>query len=229
MKNFAFIFARGGSKRIKNKNLQKIGKESLLAITIKQAQKIKNIHKIFISTDSKKISSTAKKYDVETIMRPKNLAKDMSSEWLAWQHAIKYVKKKLMFDKFICLPVTSPLRSKIDIENCIKELDNNKDIIITVQETNRNPWFNMVKFNNKNKIQIVNKDKNKIIDRRQKAPKVYDMTTVCYVATPNYILKNKSIFSGRVGAITVPQQRALDIDNSFDLKIARLLYSKNKF
>ena len=44
-------------------------------------------------------------------MRPKFLAKDSSSEWHAWQHAIK-VKKKYKFEKFICLPVTSPLRSK---------------------------------------------------------------------------------------------------------------------
>ena len=37
MKNFAFIFARGGSKRIKNKNLQKIKNKTLLEITINQA------------------------------------------------------------------------------------------------------------------------------------------------------------------------------------------------
>ena len=226
MKNFAFIFARGGSKRIKNKNLQKIGKESLLEITLKQAQKIKNIHKIFLSTDSKKIASTVKKYNVEIIMRPKNLARDRSSEWLSWQHAIKQVNKKFKFDKFICLPVTSPLRSKVDIENCINEISDSKDIIITIQETNRNPWFNMVKIVDKKKIEIVNNNKNKIIDTRQRAPKVYDMTTVCYVATPNYILQNKSIFSGSVGAVIVPQHRALDIDTPFDLKIARLLYSK---
>jgi CMP-N-acetylneuraminic acid synthetase len=226
MKNFAFIFARGGSKRIKNKNLQKIGQESLLEITLKQAQKIKNIHKIFLSTDSKKIATAAKKYDIEIIMRPKNLSRDKSSEWFAWQHAIKHVNKKFKFDKFICLPVTSPLRSKIDIENCIKELNYSNDIVITIQETSRNPWFNMVKIGNKKKIEIINKNVNKTIDTRHRAPKVYDMTTVCYAAVPNYILENKSIFSGRVGAIMVPQQRALDIDTPFDLKLARLLYSK---
>ena len=37
-------------------------------------------------------------------MRPKFLAKDHSSEWYAWQHAIKVVKKKYDFEKFICLP-----------------------------------------------------------------------------------------------------------------------------
>ena len=226
MKNFAFIFARGGSKRIKNKNLQKIGKKTLLEITLNQAKKIKNIDKIFLSTDSKKISYAAKDFDIEIIMRPGNLATDKSSEWHAWQHAINNVSHKYEFDKFICLPVTSPLRSNNDIINCINKLNKSNDIIITVTETERNPWYNMVKFNKKKLAELVNQNKSKMIDIRQKAPKVYDMTTVCYVSTPNYILNNKSIFSGKVSAVVVPAERSLDIDTNFDLNLARLLYLK---
>lgn len=223
MKNFAFIFARGGSKRIKNKNLKKIKNKTLLDITIDQAKSIKKIDKIFLSTDSKKIASSVKNKNIEIIIRPKSLANDFSSEWRAWQHAIKEVNKKHNFKKFICLPVTSPLRKKKDIEKCINKLNVKNDIIITIQKTDRNPWFNMVKTNDKNFFEIVNKKK-KIVDIRQKAPMVYDMTTVCYVARPEFILKNKSIFSGKVGALIIPQERALDIDTNFDLKIARLLY-----
>ena len=156
-------------------------------------------------------------------MRPKSLANNFSPEWCAWQHAIKEVNKKYTFKKFICLPVTSPLRKKQDVEKCINKLNLKNDIIITIQKTERNPWFNMVKTNNKNFFEIVNKIPKKIVDVRQKAPKVYDMTTVCYVARPEFILKSKSIFSGKVGALIIPQERALDIDTNFDLKIARLL------
>mgnify|MGYP001252107590 CR=1 FL=1 len=224
MKNFAFIFARGGSKRIKNKNLQKIKNKNLLEIAINQASRIKKIDKIFVSTDSKKIASFVSNFNVEIIKRPKFLSKDNSSEWHAWQHAIKQVKKKYYFEKFICLPVTSPLRKNIDIINCINKLNKKIDIIITVQETNRNPWYNMVKINSKNCLEVINKHTKKIIDTRQKAPKVYDMTTVCYVSTPEYILKKKSIFSGNVKAVIIPQERALDIDSYFDLKLSKLLY-----
>jgi len=224
LKNFAFIFARGGSKRIKNKNLQKIKNKTLLEITINQAKKINKIHKIFLSTDSKKIASSIKNENIEIIMRPKFLAKDNSSEWHSWQHAIKQVKKKYDFEKFICLPVTSPLRTNKDILNCIKKLDDKNDMVITIQKTERNPWFNMVKTKNKNFFEVVNKVSRKFVDIRQKAPIVYDMTTVCYVTRPDYVLKNRSIFSGRVGAVIIPQNRALDIDTNFDLKVARLLY-----
>ena len=204
--------------------MQKINGKTLLEIAVNQAKKIKKINKIFLSTDSKKIASSVSNLNVEIIMRPKILAKDRSSEWCAWQHAIKQVKKKYKFEKFICLPVTSPLRKKIDIIKCINKLNKKIDIVVTIQETNTNPWYNMVKINNKNSAQLINKNSKKIIDIRQKAPKVFDMTTVCYVAKPQYILKNKSIFSGNVKAVKVPKERALDIDTYFDLKLARLLY-----
>ena len=42
-KTFCFIFAREGSKRIPNKNLQKINNRSLLQITIDLAKKINEI------------------------------------------------------------------------------------------------------------------------------------------------------------------------------------------
>ena len=44
---FAFIFARKNSKRLKNKNLRKIGKKSLIEKTINLAKSIKEVDEIF--------------------------------------------------------------------------------------------------------------------------------------------------------------------------------------
>ena len=65
--------------------------------------------------------------------------------------------------------------------------------------------------------------KKKIV-RRQDAPKVFNITTVCYVISAKFLLSNKSVFkSGKVGAIEIPYERSLDLDTEFDLKIANLL------
>ena len=61
MNIFCFIFARGGSKSVKNKNLVNFNKKPLIANTILQAKRIKLINKIFVSTDSKKIAKIAEK------------------------------------------------------------------------------------------------------------------------------------------------------------------------
>jgi N-acylneuraminate cytidylyltransferase len=62
--------------------------------------------------------------------------------------------------------------------------------------------------------------------RRQAAPKVYDMTTVAYVADPAYILRAKGVLDGRVRAVIVPPERAIDIDTELDFRFAELLMAE---
>ena len=47
-----------------------------------------------MSSDNLKILKLAKKYGAQTILRPKSLSNDNSSEIDAWKHAVKYLKKK---------------------------------------------------------------------------------------------------------------------------------------
>ena len=57
----------------------------------------------------------------------------------------------------------------------------------------------------------------------QDAPPSYDITTVVYAVKSEFILENTQLFDGKVGAIQIPQERALDIDTEFDLKVASLI------
>ena len=54
------------------------------------------------------------------------------------------------------------------------------------------------------------------------------MNTVAFVSKPNFILKVKSIFDGNVKISLVPAERSLDIDNKFDIRIAKLLMKNGK-
>ena len=51
----AYIPARKGSKRIKNKNILKIGKRPLIEIVVRKLNKLSFIKKIFVSTDCNSI------------------------------------------------------------------------------------------------------------------------------------------------------------------------------
>jgi len=46
---------------------------------------------------------------------------------------------------------------------------------------------------------------------------------VAYVVRTEFILQNDSLWAGRVGAVEIPQERALDIDTPFDLRLAELI------
>jgi N-acylneuraminate cytidylyltransferase len=64
---------------------------------------------------------------------------------------------------------------------------------------------------------------NSSVARRQDAPLVYDMATICYVANSEFVMSHDSIFEGRVGVVHVPIERAIDIDSLLDFQIAEFL------
>ena len=224
--NLAFIFARGGSKGLKNKNIKIFNGKPLIYYSIKIAKKIKLIDDVYVSTDDSKISELSKSFGAKIIKRPKNLSMDTSDEWKAWQHAVKYIlNKNIKFKKFISLPCTSPLRSKEDVIKCIKRKNNKNDMIITYCKTNHNPYFNMVTYKKNNKLKKILSLKKNII-RRQDAPEVFNMCTVAYVTSPSFIMNNKNLFDGVTEGIEIDKNRSIDIDDILDFKFAENIYTK---
>ena len=227
MKFKAFIFARGGSKGLKNKNILKIGGIPLLVHTINLAKEIELIDDIFVSSDCPEICAIASKNGAKVIKRPKELAQDDSPEWMAWQHAIKYVVKNFgNFEGFLSLPTTSPLRTKEDVQKCLIKLKTRNEVIITITESKRNPAFNMVKEDKNNNIHLCQKLDFQKISRRQECERTFDITTVAYVSTTKRILNSKNIWDGDVKAVKIPYERSIDIDTRFDFEIANFLYNK---
>ena len=227
MKTFAFIFARGGSKEVPKKNIKKLAGKPLIYYSINAAKKSQIINKCFVSTDSTEIANIAKKLGSIVIMRPKYLAKDNSPEWEAWRHAIKWVNNKFgNFDRFVSLPTTSPFRNTVDIKKCINALKKNTDFVLSITKPKRSPWFNMAKIKKNGYLDLVNKSKKKVI-RRQDSKEIFDVTTVCYVTTPKFIMNNKNLWEGNVTGIMIPAKRAMDIDTKFDFKIAEYLMKYN--
>ena len=226
MNAVAIIFARGGSKGLPGKNIRLLGRKPLIAWSIEHALAIKRIVRVIVSTDSEEIAKVARQYGAEVpFIRPSELAKDDSSEWLAWQHALRYLTEEtgLLPEVMVSLPTTAPLRLAIDVENCLDEYaKGNAETIITVTDAHRNPYFNMVKTNKDGTVAIVNSMSSNI-SRRQDAPKVYDMATVCYVVNPKFVIDNNTIFEGRVKAIHIPPERAIDIDTLLDFQITESL------
>ena len=224
MKTFAFIFARGGSKGLPKKNILNIGGLPLIAHSILSAKNNLMIDDVFVSTDSNEIAKVSTSFEAKVIRRPKELAQDDSSEWLAWIHAINYVHDQgYKFNRFISLPPTAPLRADEDINKCLLALEGNVDMVITVTPANRNPSFNMVKRDAKGISELIIKSD---IVRRQDALLVYDMSTVAYVTTPDYILSKKNLFEGNTYSVIIPKDRAVDIDDEVDFILAERLFER---
>jgi CMP-N-acetylneuraminic acid synthetase len=229
MKTVGFIFARGGSKGLPGKNIRPLMGKPLIAWSIEQALSVNRIEKVIVSTDSEEIANVARAYGAEVpFIRPKALSEDNSPEWLAWQHALDFMSKSTgrLPEVMVSIPVTAPLRSSSDINNCLDEYEKGDvDAIITIADSYRSPFFNMVKADKKGYIDLVIKSDTSFT-RRQDVPEVFDITTVCYVVNTKFVISNDSLFQGRVKGVKVPRERSIDIDTLFDFEIAEALLTK---
>ncbi|CQB50502.1 Legionaminic acid cytidylyltransferase [Vibrio cholerae] len=224
MKNYAFIFARGGSKGLPGKNIKPLAGKPLLHYSIDSALAAPSIEQVFVSTDDAEIAQVARNGGAIVIDRPADLASDTSPEWLSWRHAIEWVRANYGdFDGFISLPATAPLRAVSDIENAIQQrMVVGADICISVTPASRSPFFNMVKQTDSGMVELVIKPQGEVA-RRQDAPAVFDITTVVYATTPEFVLNHYGLFSGNVTSIEVPKERAVDIDDIYDFILAEAI------
>lgn len=223
----AFIFARGGSKGIPNKNIQPLNGIPLIGYAIRSALKSLYVNRVVVSTDCMKIAAVARDFGAHTpFLRPEALAIDSAPELIAWRHAIE-MQKHLFQNKdvpFISLPATSPLRSSEDIDAALNKYfscQDTIDLVLAIAESRRNPYLNMVTIGDNDLVSIAIEGSMGI--RRQDVPRTYDISTSVYIANPEYLLQCHRIIEGRVGYIMVPPERSIDIDDEYDFYLAELL------
>jgi CMP-N,N'-diacetyllegionaminic acid synthase len=224
------ICMRGNSKGIKNKNLKTINGKKLLSYTIKAAIDSKIFNEIVVSSDSLKILNTSKKLKIKNLVkRPKKLASDSSGKIPAIKHALIQTEKKLKkkFNYIIDLDATSPLRTKKDIIGAFKKfIQKNADNLVSVTESRKNPYFNIVEVKN-SRVQLVKKKSQNIL-RRQDTPKTYDLNASIYIWKREILLKKKTLYQKKTILYEMPQDRSFDLDNRNDLEIVSFYLKKRK-
>ncbi|MBF0196036.1 MAG: acylneuraminate cytidylyltransferase family protein, partial [Magnetococcales bacterium] len=138
----ALIPARGGSKSVPRKNILQVGGKPLIAYSIEQALKAKNIQRVIVSTDDSEIMEIAKTYGAEVpFRRPDELAQDHSLDLDVVLHALKWLKKEENYqpDVVVYLYPTTPIRRITTIDKAIElfhahqEADSLRSIVMAEQ------------------------------------------------------------------------------------------------
>ena len=109
MKNIAIIPARGGSKRLPNKNILLFDGLPLLAHSILYAQNNPSIiDDVFVTTDSPEIKRIALEFGAKVIDRPESISGDYEPTISALKHVVQLLGNQV--ENVILLQVTNPLR-----------------------------------------------------------------------------------------------------------------------
>jgi CMP-N,N'-diacetyllegionaminic acid synthase len=225
------LCGRAGSKGLKSKNLLKLDGKPLVdyaisLINLYEKKNPKDNIYIFINTDSQELVETAllKRKDIIVVERKDELANDTVGKIEAIKDGFLQVEKKVdkNFDFVIDLDLTSPFRTVDDLEGIIKKYteDDEKDLIISVVESRRNPFFNMLKESD-GVISLVNSSE---YTSRQQAPNVYDINGSIYLYTPEFLRNNSYLFDGKCGIYIMNDYRVLDIDDSEDYQWMEMIF-----
>lgn len=149
----ALIPARGGSKRLPDKNIMPLCGRPLIAHSIESARDSKYVDRVIVSTDSPRIAGICHGLGAQVpFLRPAKIAGDKTSDYPVIAHVLKWLEQKENYfaDIVVWLRPTVPLREKDLIDRCIETLVARKtDSVRSVRNVGRfHPyWMLKVKKN----------------------------------------------------------------------------------
>lgn len=236
------IPARSGSTRVKNKNLQKIGKMSLLEKKIKICKSLK-IGKVVVSTNSKKIAKLSINLGAEIpFLRPEKYSTAKASTVATILHYLRFLKnkKKKIPTYLAILPVTNPFLEYKTILSAYKKICRNKNMnsIIAYTDANDHP-FTFVKIKKKLLFNIFKYEGSVYSDheRTQDWPKAYIGSAALKITKSSFFLKylnEKSPLFGiktfdlkKTIGLKITKKESFDINDKNDLLYADKFLNKN--
>jgi N-acylneuraminate cytidylyltransferase len=219
MKTIAIIPARGGSKRLPNKNILLLNNIPLIAHSILYAQKNNSIiDDIYVSTDDAAIKKIALANGAKVIDRPKSLSGDDEPTVTALKHVLESIAMDV--ENVILLQPTNPLRP----ENLLKEA-------FEIYQQKKCDSLFTVSQNHQKLGKIIDNQflpfNYKIGQRSQDLEPLYFENGLLYMTKASLIKQNTIISEDAFPLILNHIFDDVDIDTQEDLDYAQYLFDKH--
>lgn len=224
MNIIAIIPARGGSKRIPDKNIRLFCGKPIISYSIDAANKSKIFDRIIVSTDSERIAATAKEYGAEVpFMRPTELADDYADTDVVIQHALKWFLENGEIIKYsCCIYATAPfIRSHYICEGFELMKKENATTAFSVTSYSSS-IFRSLKINREGRLEMFWPENLNM--RSQDLPEAYHDAGQFYWADVEKYLRIGRMFNSNSIPIILPRWLVQDIDTPEDWHRAELMY-----
>ena len=224
----AVIPARAGSKSIPDKNIIPIAGKPLIAWPIESGLNCTYIDRVIVSTDGDKITNVASEFGAEVYLRPNFLAQDNSLVIDCLRELIARLRLEGETAEYlVLLEATSPLRSVDDICNCIELIESEcYDSVATFSNEELNPHRTW-KITDGQAVPFIEGAVPWL--PRQELPEALQLNGAVYVFKIDVLPANEpAIFFGNKGAVIIPAERAVDIDDPIHFSLAETLLKERK-
>lgn len=225
------VCGRAGSKGIKGKNFREFLGHPLLFYTFAAIVLYRDKHPehhidIALNTDSPEMIAMIegnKQINALVVPRKECLAGDSVAKKLVIEDTLNETKKitGVAYDLVVDLDITSPLRTIGDIEALLDKAGTLEyDVVFSVVDARRNPYFNMVKENEDGTVSLVCPGE---YTARQQCPPVYDMDASMYAYKPDFLRSDTMLLAGKCGIIKRKDTAVLDLDHETDFEYMQVI------
>jgi CMP-N-acetylneuraminic acid synthetase len=218
MRTIAIIPARGGSKRLPQKNIKLLGGIPLIAHSILYAKANSDIiNEIYVSTDDDEIKNVALQFGAKVIDRPKSLSGDFEPTVSALKNVLQQIDEEI--ENIILLQPTNPLRPENLLKDAFKYYQKNQqDSLFTV--TRNHQKFG--KIEDKKFIPF----NYEIGQRSQDLEPLFFENGLLYISKAKLILGDKIISENAFPFLVDSVFANVDIDTEYDFYYAEYLFKK---
>ena len=220
----AIIPARGGSTRIKNKNLRKVGNDSLILNSLKTCKISGIFDEIIVSTDSQEIANNSKKYATIIHERSEYNSTSISST----ESVVFEIFKDLpnIFDKEVLIYLIQCTSPFLQSDDLLKSFELIKSSSFEYNSLISGYFFNKFIWEKKEEVQgwtPINYDPKERPRSQDKDPLFIENGSF-YVFGSSNLRKTNCRIHGNVGIFEMQSIRSIDIDNQEDLDYASFIF-----
>jgi len=220
----AIIPARGGSKRIPNKNIKLFAGQPIISYSIRVAKETGLFDRIIVSTDSEEIADIAREYGAEVpFTRPAELSDDFAGTVPVLLHALNWlIDHGCDTDYFCCIYATAPFIKPASIKKGL-DLIKTKNATATFSVTTfPYPISRSLKIGETGRIEMFWPEHEN--SRSNDLPEAYHDAGQFYWGNTEKFIKEKTFFSADAAAIIIPRYLVQDIDTPEDWETAEKMY-----
>lgn len=218
----AVIPARGGSKRIPQKNIREFCGKPIIARSISAAQQSGCFDKIIVSTDAPEIAEVARAFGAETpFLRPEELSCDHTATLPVIQHAIRSLPGAPPAE-VCCIYATAPFLAPADIRDCRKILETTDAAYVFPVAEFPAPIQRAIRLTPEGTMAMFHPEHG--LTRSQDLESAYHDAGQFYWGRTETWLSGRPIFDEKSRPFPIPRHRVQDIDTPEDWDMAEWMF-----
>lgn len=223
----ALVPARGGSKRIPNKNIKLFAGKPLISYPIQAAKDSGLFDRIIVSTDSDEIAEIARKEGAEIpFTRPPELSDDFTPTIPVIKHAINWLKGNNCNVEHCCCIYANPFVTGTNLVAAFELLKETRATSVIPVTTFPFPIFRSVRINEQGALEFIFPEKS--LTRTQDLEEAFHDAGQFYWWDCETLMATEQI--SRLQQVNryplvIPRNQVQDLDTLEDWKVAEGLYS----